>query len=68
MIKKNYYSEALSSALEAVSAITSPDYVLMPVDPSRDMMLAGARAAGITLEQAREAYASMMLEWAAGQP
>ncbi len=65
-IKQNPYSEALSSALQAVAGISSPDYLLMPIEPNPAMVLAGAKAANISAQQAREAYSAMMTEWALG--
>ena len=68
MIKTNPYSEALSSALQAVSGISSPDYILVPIEPSAEMLLAGVGSGAQTMEQAHAIYTSMLLEWAAGLP
>lgn len=63
VIKTNPYSEALKQALEAVRDVQHPDYQLLPLDPSIEMLAAGSKATGLTTTQLRDAYSAMVAAW-----
>lgn len=63
-IKRNPYSENLARALQAVSELSNPDYLLAPVAPTPDMKEAGAAVLNITPEQAERVYVEMIAVWA----
>lgn len=63
-IKHNPYSDALASALKAVSEIKNPDFMLLPIEPMPDMCKEGARIGNISEECAGQVYFAMVSAWA----
>ena len=63
-IKKNPYSDALSTALKAVADIGNPDFVLLPIEPTLEMREAGAKYGHISEALAGEIYFAMVSAWA----
>ncbi|WP_282604255.1 hypothetical protein [Pelagibius sp. Alg239-R121] len=55
-------SRALQNALDAVGAVGDSGFVLVPSEPSDEMILAGARAGGISTGLARTVYRAMLGE------
>ena len=53
--------EALARALAAVQALGTTDAVVVPATPSAGMLVAGARAGGVTPETAARIYRAMVL-------
>lgn len=64
IIKTNPYSDSLADALRAVSEIENPNFTLVPVDPTDEMLDAAREGTDLSREKAREMYMSMMLAWA----
>ncbi len=63
IIKTNPYSDSLADALRAVSEIENPNFALVPVDPTDEMLDAAREGTDLSREKAREMYMSMMLAW-----
>ncbi len=63
-IKNNPYSDNLARALRAVAELSTPDYILAPLDPTPDMQHAGAVEGNVTPEQAAHIYRRMIATWA----
>ena len=55
-------SRALQNALDAVGAVGDSGFVLVPSEPSREMILAGAQAGSINPDLARSVYRAMLGE------
>lgn len=55
-------SRALQNALDAVGAVGDSGFVLVPSEPTREMMLAGAQAGNIDPGLARRVYRAMLGE------
>ncbi|MFM2041758.1 MAG: hypothetical protein RLY86_334 [Pseudomonadota bacterium] len=53
-------SEAMRFALGVVETMGNHGLTAVPVKPSRDMVLAGARAGGISVETAWQVYTAMI--------
>lgn len=50
------YSDALITALRAVTEMNNPNYLLLPIDPDDEMLQAGSIAAGISEVEAKNVY------------
>lgn len=53
-------SERLEAALTMVDAMTSSGLTAVPVKPTMEMLLAGARAGGVSVEAAWSIYMAML--------
>lgn len=62
------YSDALITALRAVTEMNNPNYLLLPIDPDDEMLQAGSNAAGISESEARSVYQAMILHWVSNLP
>jgi hypothetical protein len=62
------YSDALVTALRAVTEMNNPNYLLLPIDPDDEMLQAGSIAAGISEIEARDVYHAMILHWVSNLP
>lgn len=62
------YSDALITALRAVTEMNNPNYLLLPIDPDDEMLQAGSVAAGISEVEAKNVYQAMILHWVSNLP
>lgn len=62
------YSDALITALRAVTEMNNPNYLLLPIDPDDEMLQAGSIAAGISEVEAKNVYQAMILHWVSNLP
>jgi hypothetical protein len=63
MVKSNPYSDELKNALQAVADIKHPDYLMLPLDPTPEMLVAAGRTTGLAAEEIRKAYQAMVAAW-----
>ena len=66
VIKGNPYSDQLKQALQAVSEMLTPDYTVLPVDPTDEMLAAGKTATGLDTDDLQIAYRAMVLAFVKG--
>lgn len=63
-IKHNPYSTTLARALKAVSELSHPDYVLVPLSATAEMCEAGCSCCpALTPQEAGQVYATMVAAW-----
>lgn len=60
------YSARLQAALDAARTVSQRGYSLVPLNPTQAMIAAGARAGGISFEQAEAVYRAMLAAEDAG--
>ena len=63
MVKSNPYSEKLRAALNTIAEIGSPDFTLMPIDPSITMLEHASHSTGLPIEIVRQSYYAMINAW-----
>lgn len=63
MVKSNPYSDELKAALEAVADIKHPDYLMLPINPTPEMLVAAGQTTGLAAEEIRKAYLAMIEAW-----
>lgn len=59
-------SDRLRNALDMVDTMTANGLTAVPVKPTADMLLAGARAGGVSVEQVWSIYMAMLRAMDAG--
>ena len=63
MVKHNPYSDELKAALQAVEDIKHPDYLMLPLNPTPEMLVAAGQTTGLAVEEIRKAYVAMVEAW-----